>query len=76
MQDPDSLDREGGIIFHKDAKGNISSYLFHIRSRHRHGQYRPTIILTWGPKGRDEGKKGPSWVRRRDEYGDWPQIAT
>ena len=69
MQDPDSSDREGASIFYKDAEGNI----FHTYSTYARGIDMVNTAyhyLDLVPKGRDEGKTGPSWLRRRDEYGD------
>jgi predicted dithiol-disulfide oxidoreductase (DUF899 family) len=69
MQDPDSSDREGASIFYKDAKGNI----FHTYSTYARGIDMVNTAyhyLDLVPKGRDEEKTGPSWLRRRDEYGD------
>jgi predicted dithiol-disulfide oxidoreductase (DUF899 family) len=69
MQDPDSSDREGASIFYKNAKGNI----FHTYSTYARGIDMVNTAyhyLDLVPKGRDEEKTGPSWLRRRDEYGD------
>jgi predicted dithiol-disulfide oxidoreductase (DUF899 family) len=69
MQDPDSSDREGASIFYKDAKGNI----FHTYSTYARGIDMANTAyhyLDLVPKGRDEEKTGPSWLRRRDAYGD------
>jgi predicted dithiol-disulfide oxidoreductase (DUF899 family) len=69
MQDPDSSDREGASIFYKDAKGNI----FHTYSTYARGIDMVNTAyhyLDLVPNGRDEEKTGPSWLRRRDEYGD------
>ncbi len=68
MQDPDSSDREGASVFYKDAKGNI----FHTYSTYARGIDMVNVAyhyLDLVPKGRDEGKTGPSWLRRHDEYG-------
>jgi predicted dithiol-disulfide oxidoreductase (DUF899 family) len=67
IQDPDSSDREGASIFYKDATGNI----FHTYSTYARGIDMVNTAyhyLDLVPKGRDEGKTGPSWLRRRDEY--------
>ena len=67
-QDPFSTEREAVSIFHKDASGRI----FHTYSAYARGidllntAYNYLDLL---PKGRDEGGRGPFWVRRRDEYG-------
>jgi len=68
MQDPDSSDREGTSVFSKDAKGNV----FHTYSTYARGIDMVNAAyhyLDLVPKGRDEGKSGPSWLRRHDEYG-------
>jgi predicted dithiol-disulfide oxidoreductase (DUF899 family) len=68
MRDPDSSDREGASVFYKDAKGNI----FHTYSTYARGIDMVNVAyhyLDLVPKGRDEGKTGPSWLRRHDEYG-------
>jgi len=68
IQDPRESDREGVSVFYKDAAGNI----FHTYSTYARGidmfntAYNYLDIV---PKGRDEGGRGPYWVRRRDEYG-------
>jgi predicted dithiol-disulfide oxidoreductase (DUF899 family) len=69
MRDPDSSDCEAASIFYKDAKGNI----FHTYSTYARGIDMVNTAyhyLDLVPKGRDEGKTGPFWLRRRDEYGD------
>ena len=68
MQDPDSSDREGASVFFKDAKGNV----FHTYSTYARGIDMVNAAyhyLDLVPKGRDEGKSGPSWLCRHDEYG-------
>ena len=68
MQDPDSSDREGASVFLKDAKGNV----FHTYSTYARGIDMVNTAyhyLDLVPKGRDEGKSGPSWLCRHDEYG-------
>lgn len=67
-QDPDSSDREGASVFYKDSKGNV----FHTYSTYARGIDMVNVAyqyLDLVPKGRDEGKTGPSWLRRHDEYG-------
>jgi predicted dithiol-disulfide oxidoreductase (DUF899 family) len=67
MQDPDSSDREGTSVFSKDAKGNV----FHTYSTYARGIDMVNAAyhyLDLVPKGRDEGKSGPSWLCRHDEY--------
>ena len=67
IQDPHESDREGVSVFYKDAAGNI----FHTYSAYARGidmfntAYNYLDIV---PKGRDEGGRGPYWVRRHDEY--------
>ena len=68
LQDPGVSEREGLSVFYRDPKGAI----FHTYSTYARGidninaDYQ---ILDLVPKGRDEGDRGPYWVRRRDEYG-------
>ena len=68
IQDPHESDREGVSVFYKDAAGNI----FHTYSTYARGidmfntAYNYLDIV---PKGRDEGGRGPYWIRRHDEYG-------
>jgi predicted dithiol-disulfide oxidoreductase (DUF899 family) len=67
IQDPDSSDREGASIFFKDARGNV----FHTYSTYARGIDMVNAAyhyLDLVPKGRDEGKSGPSWLCRHDEY--------
>jgi len=68
IQNPDSSDREGASVFFKDAKGNV----FHTYSTYARGIDMVNAAyhyLDLVPKGRDEGKSGPSWLCRHDEYG-------
>ncbi len=68
MQDPGSTEREGISVFVKDRRGRV----FHTYSTYARGiedlnlDYRYLDLV---PKGRDEGGRGPFWVRRHDEYG-------
>lgn len=67
IQDPDSSDREGTSVFFKDAKGNV----FHTYSTYARGIDMVNTAyhyLDLVPKGRDEGKSGPFWLCRHDEY--------
>jgi predicted dithiol-disulfide oxidoreductase (DUF899 family) len=67
MQDPDSSDREGASVFFKDAKGHV----FHTYSTYARGIDMVNSAyhyLDLVPKGRDEGRSGPSWLCRHDEY--------
>jgi len=69
IQDPGSSDREGASVFYKDPKGNV----FHTYSTYARGIDMVNTAyhyLDLVPKGRDEGNQGPSWLRRRDEYGN------
>jgi predicted dithiol-disulfide oxidoreductase (DUF899 family) len=68
MQDPDNSDREGASVFYKHPKGNV----FHTYSTYARGIDMVNAAyhyLDLVPKGRDEGKTGPSWLHRHDEYG-------
>ena len=68
MQDPGISEREGVSVFFKDSKGRI----FHTYSTYARGIDMLCLdyhYLDLVPKGRDEGKRGPFWVRRHDEYG-------
>jgi predicted dithiol-disulfide oxidoreductase (DUF899 family) len=66
-QDPNVGEREGVSVFFKDDKGRV----FHTYSAYARGidifntDYN---LLDLTPKGRDEGGRGPYWVRRHDEY--------
>ena len=68
MQNPDASEREGVSVFHKDAKGKIhrtySTFARGIEALNLDYKYLDVV-----PKGRDEGGRGPFWVRRHDEYG-------
>lgn len=67
-QDPGAGEREGMSVFYKNPKGDIlhtySAYARGIDMMNVDYQYLDLV-----PKGRDEGGKGPFWVRRHDEYG-------
>jgi predicted dithiol-disulfide oxidoreductase (DUF899 family) len=68
FQDPHHSDREGLSVFFKDTDGSI----FHTYSAYARGiEVVNTAYhyLDLVPKGRDEGGRGPYWVRRHDEYG-------
>lgn len=68
IQDPKAPEREGHSVFYKDESGAI----FHCYSCYDRGNDRFNIhyhYLDVTPKGRDEGGRGPYWVRRHDEYG-------
>jgi predicted dithiol-disulfide oxidoreductase (DUF899 family) len=68
MQNPGSSEREGVSVFFKDAAGAV----FHTYSGYARGIDMLNVdyhYLDLTPKGRDEGDRGPFWVRRHDEYG-------
>ncbi len=66
-QDPGGSEREAVSVFAKAPDGRV----FHTYSAYARGievlmadyQYLDLV-----PKGRDEGERGPYWVRRHDEY--------
>jgi predicted dithiol-disulfide oxidoreductase (DUF899 family) len=66
-QDPGASDREGVSVFLKDGAQRV----FHTYSTYARGidllntDYN---LLDLTPRGRDEGGRGPYWVRRHDEY--------
>jgi len=67
IQNPGPADREGHSVFYKDESGDI----FHTYSCFARGNELFNIhyhYLDIVPKGRDEGGRGPYWVRRHDEY--------
>jgi predicted dithiol-disulfide oxidoreductase (DUF899 family) len=67
LRDPLAREREGHSIFYKDESGAV----FHTYSCYDRGNDKLNIhyhYLDLVPKGRDEGGRGPYWVRRRDEY--------
>ena len=68
MQNPDAPEREGVSVFAKDAKGRVfrtySTFARGIEALNLDYKYLDVV-----PKGRDEGGRGPFWVRRHDEYG-------
>ncbi|HET9803379.1 MAG TPA: thioredoxin family protein [Candidatus Acidoferrum sp.] len=67
IQNPGPPDREGHSVFYRDESGSIfHTYSCYIRGNELfniHYHYLDVV-----PKGRDEGGRGPFWVRRRDEY--------
>jgi len=68
MQDPGETDREGVSVFFKDSNGDV----FHTYSTSARGidiLNTAYNYLDLVPKGRDEGGRGPYWVKRHDEYG-------
>jgi predicted dithiol-disulfide oxidoreductase (DUF899 family) len=67
MQHPEASEREGISVFHKDPKGRA----FRTYSTFARGIDMMSIdyqFLDLVPKGRDEGGRGPYWVKRHDEY--------
>jgi len=67
-QDPGVSEREGVSVFCKGTDGSI----FHTYSTYARGIDMLSTdynYLDLTPKGRDEGGRGPFWVRRHDEYG-------
>jgi hypothetical protein len=57
-------------VFCKDETGSV----FHTYSTYARGIDMLSVdyhYLDLVPKGRDEGGRGPFWVRRHDEYGRW-----
>jgi predicted dithiol-disulfide oxidoreductase (DUF899 family) len=68
LQNPDAPEREGVSVFYKDAKAKVfrtySTFARGIESLNLDYKYLDVV-----PKGRDEGGRGPFWVRRHDEYG-------
>jgi predicted dithiol-disulfide oxidoreductase (DUF899 family) len=66
-QEPKAREREGHSIFYRNERGEI----FHTYSCYDRGNDQLNLhyhYLDLVPKGRDEGGRGPSWVRRHDEY--------
>ena len=67
IQDPQAPEREGHSVFYKDESGAV----FHCYSCYDQGNDKLNIhyhYLDLVPKDRDEGGRGPFWVRRHDEY--------
>jgi predicted dithiol-disulfide oxidoreductase (DUF899 family) len=68
VQNPDASEREGVSVFYKDTKGRVyrtySTFARGIEALNLDYKYLDVV-----PKGRDEGGRGPFWVRRHDEYG-------
>jgi predicted dithiol-disulfide oxidoreductase (DUF899 family) len=67
MQNPEVAEREGVSVFFRDRKGGV----FHSYSTFARGIDMLNLdyhYLDLVPKGRDEGGRGPFWVRRHDEY--------
>jgi predicted dithiol-disulfide oxidoreductase (DUF899 family) len=68
LQNPDAPEREGVSVFAKDAAGRVyrtySTFARGIEALNLDYKYLDVV-----PKGRNEGSRGPFWVRRHDEYG-------
>ena len=72
MQSPHASEREGVSVFYKDKAGAV----FHTYSTYARGidlMNTDYNYLDLTPKGRDEGDRGPFWVKRHDEYQATPQ---
>ena len=69
IQNPRLPEMPGLSVFAKDNSGKI----FHTYSTYARGLDLVNTAYNYldlVPKGRDEGDRGPSWVRRHDEYKD------
>lgn len=66
MQKPGPSDREGHSVFARDERGVFHCYSCYDRGNDMLNLHYHYLELV--PKGRDEGGRGPFWVRRRDEY--------
>jgi predicted dithiol-disulfide oxidoreductase (DUF899 family) len=67
LQDPWFSEREGISVFYQDPSGEV----FHTYSTYARGLDMLNVAyhyLDIVPKGRDEGDRGPYWVKRHDEY--------
>ena len=65
--DPQTTDREAVSVFAKGDDGRV----YHTYSAYGRGieiMMADYQYLDLTPKGRDEGGRGPFWVKRRDEY--------
>jgi predicted dithiol-disulfide oxidoreductase (DUF899 family) len=67
MQDPFVGEREGVSVFFKDGAEIFRTYSAYARGIDLLSTDYNYLDLV--PKGRDEGDRGPYWVRRHDEYG-------
>ena len=65
-QSPGIADREGMSVFFADESGIFHTYSSYARGIDLLNTAYNYLDLV--PKGRDEGDRGQSWVRRRDEY--------
>jgi predicted dithiol-disulfide oxidoreductase (DUF899 family) len=67
LTNPKAREREGHSIFYKDERGTVyQTYSCYDRGNDKLNLHYHYLDLV--PKGRDEGGRGPYWVRRRDEY--------
>jgi predicted dithiol-disulfide oxidoreductase (DUF899 family) len=67
MQNPEAPEREGISVFYKNPAGAV----FHTYSTFARGidmMNAAYHYLDLVPRGRDEGGRGPFWVKRHDEY--------
>ncbi len=67
MEDPFVGEREGVSVFFKDGDAIFRTYSAYARGIDLLSTDYNYLDLM--PKGRDEGERGPFWVRRHDEYG-------
>lgn len=65
-QDPGTSEREGISIFLKNGADIFHTYSAYARGIDLMSTDYNYLDLT--PKGRDEGDRGPFWVKRHDEY--------
>jgi predicted dithiol-disulfide oxidoreductase (DUF899 family) len=67
LQNPGASEREGVSVFAKNAKGKVfrtySTFARGIEALNLDYKYLDVV-----PRGRDEARRGPFWVRRHDEY--------
>ena len=64
--DPEETEREGISVFHQ-----VDGKIFHTYSTYARGidlMNTAYNYLDLVPKGRDEGTRGPYWLKRHDEY--------
>ncbi len=74
-QNPGPADREGHSVFFKGDDGTV----YHTYSCYDRGNDMLNVhyhYLDMVPMGRDEGGRGPFWVKRRDEYPDAAGVST
>jgi predicted dithiol-disulfide oxidoreductase (DUF899 family) len=67
-QFPGRSEREGHTVFYRNPTGAVfHTYSCYDRGNEMLANHYHYLDLV--PKGRDEGGRGPFWVRRHDEYG-------